>query len=316
MLIQPFKKVFITQPFGVNEHIYKRFGYKGHNGIDYRLFDKNGNKATKSEVYAPHDGVIKERRNDADGYGLYLKLESETEGSVLAHLDSFLVNINKHVKQGDLIAIADNTGWSTGSHLHWGYYRLPRNRDNGYGGFIDQTPYIGTDDIIDPDMPDYLKGLLKDQLQIDITSPEGDVRGRIGEITDKLKNYDDLQKQVTKLEKENISLEGQVGQLEREFQALSESRDRLTTEVESLKKEVINEQSKTAKRDETIVDLQNQIDELKESIDPDSKVIISKSEYERLQRRKTTDRLTDTELLRAWLERKWEALKGIFTGGE
>ena len=114
----PFKKIYITQKWGVNEEVYKRFGYSGHNGVDLRLFDDAGNRSSTSLVYAPHDGVIRERRFDADGYGNYLKLESDTEGSILAHLKEFKVNINKHVKQGDLIGIADNTGWSTGKHLH------------------------------------------------------------------------------------------------------------------------------------------------------------------------------------------------------
>lgn len=138
----PFKKIYITQKWGVNEETYKRFNYLGHNGLDLRLFDTNGNKSSTSLVYAPHDGVIKERRFDADGYGNYLKLESDIEGSILAHLKEFKVNINKIVKEGDLIGIADNTGWSTGSHLHWGYYKHPRDRQNGYGGTIDPTPYI------------------------------------------------------------------------------------------------------------------------------------------------------------------------------
>lgn len=138
----PFKKIYVTQKWGVNPDIYARFGFKGHNGVDLRLFDENGNKATTSLIYAPHDGTVKERSFDADGYGYYLKIESETEGSILAHLKEFRVNINKQVKEGDLIGIADNTGWSTGSHLHWGYYRKPRDRSNGYGGTIDPTPYI------------------------------------------------------------------------------------------------------------------------------------------------------------------------------
>lgn len=138
----PVNKVYITQSWGVNEEIYKRFGFKGHNGQDYRLFDENGNKASTCLVFAPHGGVVKERRNDPDGYGNYLKIENDKEGSILAHLHEFKVNINKQVKKGDLVAIGDNTGWSTGSHLHWGYYRFPRNRNNGYGGTIDPAPYI------------------------------------------------------------------------------------------------------------------------------------------------------------------------------
>lgn len=141
----PVKKVYITQKWGINEDIYSRFGYKGHNGVDLRLFDSSGNRSSSSHVYAPHSGIIRERRFDADGYGNYLKLESDTEGSILGHLKEFKVNINTHVKRGDLIGIADNTGWSTGAHLHWGYYQLPRDRQNGYGGTIDPTLLIWED---------------------------------------------------------------------------------------------------------------------------------------------------------------------------
>ena len=133
----PVKKVYITQKHGVNEEIYKRFGFLGHNGVDLRLHNGNG-----TPIYAPHSGVVKERRTDEDGYGRYLKIESEVEGSILGHLKDWNVNINKEVEEGDLIAWGDNTGWSTGPHLHWGYYRHPRDRQNGYGGTIDPTPFI------------------------------------------------------------------------------------------------------------------------------------------------------------------------------
>jgi len=141
-MIYPVKKVHITQKWGVNEETYKRFGFKGHNGTDFRLFDSAGVRSSNALVYAPHDGVVKERRFDADGYGNYLKIESGIEGSILAHLKEFKVELGATVKEGDLIGIADNTGWSTGSHLHWGYYKHPRNKQNGYGGTIDPLPLI------------------------------------------------------------------------------------------------------------------------------------------------------------------------------
>lgn len=56
------------------------------------------------------------------------------------------------ISNGDLIGYADNTGASTGDHLHfalkpcakgedWGtFYNVLQN--NGYGGAIDPTPYF------------------------------------------------------------------------------------------------------------------------------------------------------------------------------
>ena len=126
-----------TQGFGENPQIYSRFGMKGHNGHDYAL-------PTGTPVLAPHDGKIVEATNDPTGYGNYLKIESSSEGSVLAHLQKFAVSVGQQVKEGDVIGYSNNTGFSTGAHLHWGYYRIPRDRANGYAGFIDQTPFIGT----------------------------------------------------------------------------------------------------------------------------------------------------------------------------
>ena|SRR3990167_10850419 len=116
---------------------YAKFGLKGHNGQDYGL-------PTGTPVLAPHAGKILEATFDAGGYGNYLKVESATEGSVLAHLQSFKVSVGQTVTEGQLIGYSNNTGNSTGPHLHWGYYRIPRDRTNGFAGFIDQAPYLTT----------------------------------------------------------------------------------------------------------------------------------------------------------------------------
>src|SRR3990167_9292836 len=131
----PLKNVFITQEWGKNPDTYARFGLKGHNVLDLRA-------SIGTDVFAPHDGVVKERRFDAEGYGNYLKIESDKEGSILAHLQDFKVGLNQNVKEGDLVGYADNTGFSTASHLHWGYYPIPRNRKDGYLGYINQLPLL------------------------------------------------------------------------------------------------------------------------------------------------------------------------------
>jgi septal ring factor EnvC (AmiA/AmiB activator) len=137
-LVYPLRHIHITQKWGVNGDVYARFGFKGHNGVDYRMFDESGNRSTEAVLYAPHSGKVIEARNDPNGYGNYLKIEDDKQGSILAHLKSYSVKVGATVKTGQKIGICDNTGWSTGAHLHWGYYTMPRNRQNGYGGTIDQ----------------------------------------------------------------------------------------------------------------------------------------------------------------------------------
>lgn len=135
-MIRPFRGNFIlTQQFGVNKANYIQFGLQGHNGLDYGL-------PLKTQIIAPHGGVVLEAASDPGGYGLYLKIESATEGSVLAHLDSFQVKVGDTVVEGQPVGLSNNTGNSTGPHLHWGYYKIPRNRQNGFAGFIDQLPLI------------------------------------------------------------------------------------------------------------------------------------------------------------------------------
>lgn len=116
---------------------YAKFGLKGHNGLDYAT-------PSGTRIIAPHDGKIIEATFDSQGYGIYLKIENSIEGSVLAHLREFRVGVGDGIKEGELVGYSDNSGNSTGPHLHWGYYRFPRDRKNGFAGFIDQTPYIGT----------------------------------------------------------------------------------------------------------------------------------------------------------------------------
>ena len=54
------------------------------------------------------------------GYGYYMVIR-HTNGleTIYAHLSKFLVKVNQHVTAGEPIALGNNTGRSSGTHLHF-----------------------------------------------------------------------------------------------------------------------------------------------------------------------------------------------------
>lgn len=86
-------------------------GVDGHNGIDFEA-------PSGTRLYAPHDGKITKLTN-GDGKGI--TLSGKEYKSRFYHLQDFICELNQKVKQGDLIALTDNTGrYTTAPHLHWG----------------------------------------------------------------------------------------------------------------------------------------------------------------------------------------------------
>src|SRR3990167_5979943 len=140
-MIRPFRGTFqVTQEWGndlvINGvHIYAQYGLKGHNGVDYGT-------PTGTPIIASHGGKVIEAAFDQYGYGMYVKIENDKEGSILAHLKSFVVNPGDIITEGTQIGLSDNTGNSTGAHLHWGYFRKPRNKTDGYSGTTNPFPYL------------------------------------------------------------------------------------------------------------------------------------------------------------------------------
>jgi len=155
-LYYPIKKYSVNQPFGQNWNpVYKQQGLKGHNGID--LLAVHGQK-----VFAAHDGVCMPQVDDHGGNGVVLIsdiLPNGTQWKTLYwHLidDNAVVQTGQKIKAGDLLGYADNTGQSTGDHLHFGLYFFPQDFNNGYNGATDPQPYFNgkyAEDINTPILP-------------------------------------------------------------------------------------------------------------------------------------------------------------------
>lgn len=130
-MIRPVKDgTRITQYFGERPEVYARFGLAGHNGLDYGI--PNGTK-----IVSPITGNVAKIGYDPEGYGNYVRIEGEEGGGVLAHLQKVKVNLRDYVTEGQEIALSDNTGFSDGAHLHWGVYKIPRDLEDPYRGYID-----------------------------------------------------------------------------------------------------------------------------------------------------------------------------------
>lgn len=138
-MILPFKGSYkLTQGFNdpCCRASYAKFGLLGHNGWDFGM-------PVGTKLLSPHNGKVTESLLDVSGYGWYIKIENDIEFSVLGHMSKQSpIKVGTVVRGGDEIGLSGNTGNSTGPHLHWGYGRNPRNRDNGFNGYIDQTYWM------------------------------------------------------------------------------------------------------------------------------------------------------------------------------
>jgi murein DD-endopeptidase MepM/ murein hydrolase activator NlpD len=147
----------INQLFGQNPDYYAKFGWKGHNGIDFTA-------PHATPLYAPCDGEAFYATDSHGGDGIYIRTPSSEAGQqynvILWHLigkDDPVYHpliptdgTSIAVTVGALLGYTDNTGApyeSSGDHLHFGLvptdgedHELDPN--NGYGGCIDPMPFF------------------------------------------------------------------------------------------------------------------------------------------------------------------------------
>lgn len=176
ILKNPLTKITITQYFGDNlacmtpngKTVISKENYqkcptgfvsvygsmKGHNGLDIRAYHGE-------PVYASAEGFVEEvETEEARGLGLgiitekkYDCIETGKESHFKLrywHLQGFIVKKGDHVKVGDVIGWADNTGYSSGDHLHLELKPVEQKKgkwintlqDNGFNGAVNPKPYF------------------------------------------------------------------------------------------------------------------------------------------------------------------------------
>lgn len=155
----PVKPFLVTQLFGINGEYYRANGIDiaGHNGLD--LVATHG-----QPVYAAHAGTCFPEIDSKQGNGVVIRTDEpyDFQGqevrfkSIYWHLikADAVVKTGQKVKIGDVIGFADNTGFSNGSHLHFGLKPQAWNendwtwwnteQNNGYKGAIDPLTYFNS----------------------------------------------------------------------------------------------------------------------------------------------------------------------------
>lgn len=138
----PVKPLIVTQAFGIFNPAYKQFGFTNHNGLDLLVVDGQ-------EAYAMFNGLVSEVGENS-GAGKYVKIrtvgpvEVGNDSGVVClmymHGKEILVKEGQSVAPGDLLMRCDNTGFSTGHHLHVSAFFVDSNGKKLRRG-VPQTDY-------------------------------------------------------------------------------------------------------------------------------------------------------------------------------
>ena len=145
------KPFIINQAWGVKNPVYEQFGFSRHNGTDCQV-------GTNGHLYSPFPCEVTKIGWQPSGAGLYVCVLSQSQydfkdkkawvEKTYMHLDKVLVKVGDKLNVGDVIAKADNTGFSTGPHTHiaskrvnkttGGYYEVDKNDAKNT---FDDTPF-------------------------------------------------------------------------------------------------------------------------------------------------------------------------------
>lgn len=148
----PVTNAFITQKYG-----YTKFAlsgaYKGkpHNGLDFGA-------PYGTPIYATEKGKVTAVANQdiycpKGAYGKFITIEHENNLTTLyAHLSLWTIKEGDPIERGQLIGYVGNSGYSKGSHLHFGVYATQAFRVDSahlncgpkmpYGGSLNPADYL------------------------------------------------------------------------------------------------------------------------------------------------------------------------------
>lgn len=130
----------ISQIYGSNVPYYKQISNNGllygHEGVDYKT--PNG-----TDIFSPFDGIIVRDGFDGKAYGNYVVIWDPVQKCAVwfCHLQDTMVSVSDKVTKGQLLGHTNNTGNTTGPHVHVNFVETDENgirlhSNDGEQGFM------------------------------------------------------------------------------------------------------------------------------------------------------------------------------------
>lgn len=135
--------VRVSQLYGEKKMIdYTQFGLESHNGLDIAF-------KHRCPIVAPCDMNVTYIQSAANGYGNLIMADAIIADDKVyryqlcfAHLDE-ITAVKGMVKRGDIIGYGGTTGFSTGTHLHFGVREYINGKFNAYNkGWVDPLLFM------------------------------------------------------------------------------------------------------------------------------------------------------------------------------
>jgi hypothetical protein len=142
-------------------------------------------------------------------------------------------------------------------------------------------------------------GWLKQMYQvkgIDLSQPEGSVRGKVQEIFDGSEKYQEAVKARDKALADLAEARGDATKWEENYMAAN-------MQIAEFKKEIESLNTKVTTRDSEITSLQTRVTSLESQLDPNKVIVVTRDEYARLTALKKLDKFTSGELIQEILNR-------------
>ena len=126
----------VSQYFGARPWYYIRFGFRGHEGVDWAT-------PTGTKVLNPFDRGMILRTGWDNAYGWYAVVWDQKQLCAVwfCHLSKILLKVGQNVGRYSVVGLTGNTGNSSAPHLHVGFVETDANGNrkniwNGYKGYL------------------------------------------------------------------------------------------------------------------------------------------------------------------------------------